>query len=109
MYYPPPASPYERWPTEDGALAFPAALSTAVMGPTYSTGFVDERRPPAHEGEPRYGQQQQPPPPPQYWNDYTTFQPLGPGYGELHDPALTVHAESQIYPLHEFGMYTQNQ
>ncbi|KAJ7920675.1 fungal-specific transcription factor domain-containing protein [Mycena leptocephala] len=96
MYYPPPASPYERWPTEDGALAFPAALSTAVMGPTYSTGFVDERRPPAHEGEPRYGQQQQPPPPPQYWNDYTAFQPLGPGYGELHDPALT------------FGMYTQN-
>ncbi|KAJ6511534.1 fungal-specific transcription factor domain-containing protein, partial [Mycena vitilis] len=105
-YYPPSASPYERWPAEDGgALPFQGAvLSTAVLGPAYSTGLVDDRRPPpVHEGEPRFGQPQQ-----QYWNDYAAFPPgLGPVYGELHDPALAVHAEPH-YPLHEFSLYNQN-
>ncbi|KAJ7778867.1 fungal-specific transcription factor domain-containing protein [Mycena olivaceomarginata] len=106
-YYPAGSSPFERWPTEDGgaALAFQGALSTAVMGPAYSTGLVDERhRAPAHEGEARFGQQL-----PQYWNEYSAFPPLEPGYADLQDPALAVHGEPQIYPLHDFGLYSQNQ
>ncbi|KAJ6562490.1 fungal-specific transcription factor domain-containing protein [Mycena capillaripes] len=105
-YYPPPLSPYERWPTENGgALAFQGALSTAVMGPAYSTGLGDERhRPPPHEAEPRFGHQEQQ----QYWHDYAAFPPLGPGYGELQDPALAAHPDPQIYPLHEFSLYNQN-
>ncbi|KAJ7443938.1 fungal-specific transcription factor domain-containing protein [Mycena galericulata] len=108
-YYPPPASPYERWPAEGagsamgaGALAFQGTLSTAVMGPAYSTGLVDERhRVAPHEGGPRYPQQQ-------YWNDYAAFPQLG--YNPLHDPSgLAVHpTEPPMYPLHEqYNMYTQ--
>lgn len=106
-YYPAGSSPFERWPTEDGgaALAFQGALSTAVMGPAYSTGLVDEpHRAPVHEGEARFGQQL-----PQYWNEYSGFPPLEPGYADLQDPALAVHGEPQIYPLHDFGLYSQNQ
>ncbi|KAJ7662169.1 fungal-specific transcription factor domain-containing protein [Mycena polygramma] len=106
-YYPPSASPYERWPAEDGAaLPFQGSvLSTAVLGPAYSTGLVDDRRPPpVHEGEPRFGQPQHQQ---QYWNDYAAFPPgLGPVYGELHDPALAVHTEPH-YSLHEFSLYNQ--
>ncbi|KAF7366374.1 Zn(2)-C6 fungal-type domain-containing protein [Mycena sanguinolenta] len=108
-YYPSASSPYDRWPTEaGGGLAFQGALSTAVMGPAYSTGLVEERHrapPPPHEGEPRFGQPLQQPQ--QYWNEYAAFPPLG--YGELHDPSLAVHEPQQIYPLHDFGMYPQNQ
>ncbi|KAJ6481874.1 fungal-specific transcription factor domain-containing protein [Mycena sanguinolenta] len=78
-YYPPASSPYDRWPTEaGGGLAFQGALSTAVMGPAYSTGLVEERRappPPPHAPEPRFGQPLQQPQ--QYWNEYTAFPPLG--------------------------------
>ncbi|KAF8178184.1 fungal-specific transcription factor domain-containing protein [Mycena galopus ATCC 62051] len=96
-YYPPGSSPYERWPPEDGgALAFQSALSTAVMGPAYSTGLVDERN-----RAPPLPQQQQ------YWNEYAAFPPLESGYGQLHDPAL--HGEPQIYPLHDFELYPSNQ
>ncbi|KAJ7173068.1 fungal-specific transcription factor domain-containing protein [Mycena crocata] len=108
-YYPPPASPYERW-SADGAgpgaasgvmppLAFQGALSTAVMGPAYSTGLVDERqhRAPPPEGEPRFAQQQ-------YWADYGAFPQINAGY-----EGLVVHPpESQMYPLHDqYNMYTQ--
>ncbi|KAJ7768678.1 fungal-specific transcription factor domain-containing protein [Mycena maculata] len=107
-YYPPPAAPYERWPVEGAGagLAFQSALSTAVMGPAYSTGLVDDRhRAPPHDGGPRFGQQQ-------YWEgEYAPFPQLGAGYGALQDPAgLAVHpAEpSQIYPLHDqYNLYTQ--
>ncbi|KAJ7726934.1 hypothetical protein B0H16DRAFT_262071 [Mycena metata] len=118
-YYPPQASPYERWPVEGagagmgvpaGALAFQGTLSTAVMGPAYSTGLVDERLRHDSGAEARFGQQA----PPQqhqqqqYWNDYAAFQtPLGGGYGELHDPAaLVAHGEPQIFDFS--GIYTQN-
>ncbi|KAF7342119.1 Zn(2)-C6 fungal-type domain-containing protein [Mycena venus] len=109
-YYPPAPSTFERWPTEDGgALAFQGALSTAVMGPAYSTGLVDEpHRAPAHEGESRFGQQPMPQQQ-QYWNEYAAFTPLGPGYGELHDPSIAVHGgEPQLYPLHDFALYPPN-
>lgn len=102
-YYPPSVSSYERWPTQDGgALTFQGVLSTAVLGPAYSTGLGDERhRPPSHPAEPRFGHPDQ-----QYWNDYAAFPPLGPGYGELHDPALAAQTDPQIYP---FSFHNQNQ
>ncbi|KAJ7165119.1 fungal-specific transcription factor domain-containing protein [Mycena filopes] len=122
-YPPPPASAYERWPVEGaggamgvgaGALAFQGTLSTAVMGPAYSTGLVDERLR-RHEGsasgpQARFGQlatpqQQQQHQQQQYWNEYAGFQP--PGYPGLHDPALVAQGEPQIFDF--AGMYAPNQ
>ncbi|KAF7293007.1 Zn(2)-C6 fungal-type domain-containing protein [Mycena indigotica] len=61
FYAPPSNSSFQRWqPSEE--LTFQggdAGLSTAVMGPTYSTGLVDER-----SRQPRYPHQ---PPTQQYW------------------------------------------
>ncbi|KAK7019960.1 Zn(2)-C6 fungal-type domain-containing protein [Favolaschia claudopus] len=113
--YFPPGPPYDLLRPTDGTLPFQGALSTAVMGPAYSTGLVDEHQPPVTGPHARFGhhaaaalpQQQQPQ---QYWNEYAPFPPLASGYGELHDPAaLAVHGEPQIYPLHDFGMYPPNQ
>ncbi|KAJ7216402.1 fungal-specific transcription factor domain-containing protein [Mycena pura] len=111
LYYPQtPVSPYERWQGQDGVLAFNGALSTAVMGPTYSTGLVDERQ--HRGGEPRYAQ---PPHQQQYWSDYgaAPFPQLGvgPGYGSLHDPSAGLGVphptEPQMYqPLHDqYNLY----
>ncbi|KAJ6591306.1 fungal-specific transcription factor domain-containing protein [Mycena vulgaris] len=116
-YAPPPPASYERWPTEGapggGMVAFQGALSTAVMGPAYSTGLVDDghangharqQRVVGHEGEPRYAQQQQQQQQ-QYWSDYAPF----PAYVAMQDPAGLTHAtEPQMYPMHDqYNMYTQ--
>ncbi|KAJ7121042.1 fungal-specific transcription factor domain-containing protein [Mycena epipterygia] len=108
-YYPPAALPYDRWPADGagvggGTLPFQGALSTAVMGPAYSTGLVDEpqQRAAPHEGEQRFAQ-------PQYWSDYAAFPQLGPGYAAaLQDPAgLAVPEPHQMYPLHDqYNMYS---
>lgn len=113
LYYPPAPVPYDRWQGQDGVLAgdltFNGALSTAVMGPTYSTGLVNERQ---HRGEARFA-----PPPQQYWSDYgaAPFPQLGvgPGYGSLHDPSAAMGVphptEPQMYqPLHDqYNLYPQ--
>ncbi|KAJ7628726.1 fungal-specific transcription factor domain-containing protein [Roridomyces roridus] len=97
-YYPQPPSPYERWQSESapgpmgaGALAYQGTVSTAVMGPAYSTGLVEERshRVAPQEGEPRYEHQQQ-----QFWGEYA-FPHVGSGYSA----GLAVHhpGEQQMY------------
>ncbi|KAJ7057212.1 fungal-specific transcription factor domain-containing protein, partial [Mycena amicta] len=118
-FYPPASSTaYQRWQgpgTE--ALAFQGGapvLSTAVMGPTYSTGLIDERH--HRSSEPRYAQQ-----PPhaqqQYWSDYAppAFSPLGAPtqqvYEPLHDHSgINVQhpSDSQMYsPMHQqYNMYS---
>ncbi|KAJ7050446.1 fungal-specific transcription factor domain-containing protein [Mycena amicta] len=120
-FYPPASSTaYQRWQgpgTE--ALAFQGGapvLSTAVMGPTYSTGLIDERH--HRSSEPRYAQQ-----PPhaqqQYWSDYAppAFSPLGAPtqqvYEPLHDHSgINVQhpSDSQMYsPMHQqYNMYSHH-
>ncbi|KAJ7481823.1 fungal-specific transcription factor domain-containing protein [Mycena latifolia] len=117
-YYAPPA-PYERWGGAGAGaggmgvgVAFQGVLSTAVMGPAYSTGLGDDGARHQRAGEPRYAQQQQQQPQPQqYWSDYGAFPP----YAALQDPAGLAHAHhaqgaepQQMYPMHEqYDMYTQ--
>ncbi|KAJ7076495.1 fungal-specific transcription factor domain-containing protein [Mycena belliarum] len=97
-----PSAQYERWGAADAVAgmgdAFQGALSTAVMGPAYSTGLGDDRR--HGGGEMRYAAHTQQAAPSQYWGEYGAFP-----YAPLQDPTGLAqnqsHGHQQIYPLHD--------
>nr|GAT58093.1 predicted protein [Mycena chlorophos] len=116
-FYPSPVSDYPRWQghqsADMGALAFQSAgeaLSTAVMGPTFSTGLVDERQQqhPHHRPDTaRYPQRQLPPPHQQYWNEYGP-PPVAQGYPVALDVNIQHQhqPDPQMYsPLGQYNMY----
>ncbi|KAF9224716.1 hypothetical protein BS17DRAFT_45386 [Gyrodon lividus] len=110
-------SSYYSWPSEgESYISFPGTLSTSVLPQMYSTGLIDERRPPhslssLHNGQQRThghstrggqgyeitggGRY------PQFWNDYTSFPQMGMAYTQ--SPGHPPHQVSSH--SHQDGFY----
>ncbi|KAF7330022.1 Zn(2)-C6 fungal-type domain-containing protein [Mycena kentingensis (nom. inval.)] len=97
-----PAS-YPRWSSgADGGAPIPAGafsgggpLSTAVMGPTYSTGLDERHHAQGRAEQPRYPQQQ-------YWSDYVAGSygapPQTQPQPQSYDGIPVSHGGSSLYP-----------
>lgn len=115
-------SSYYPWPSDGTSyVPFPGTLSTSVLPQMYSTGLIDERRPPHTLTSSQHAQTRSNGHSvggvvgggqggyestnggryPQFWNDYTSFPQMGMAYGQ--SPGAPAQGQEGVFLNGPYG------